>query len=488
MIESVEIEKSLSLDDYERVVHLTQAVRLLREQAARLVPELAGRKVWMVNSTAHGGGVAEMLPRIVSLLNELGLPTEWVVMGTEETRFFDLTKRIHNLIHGEGDPNLSAEDREVYERVSAENAADLKQRVRPEDLLVIHDPQPVGMGAILKREIGMPFFFRCHIGLDRDGPQHEAAWSFLHPYVEPCDYAIFSAPEYIPPFVAGKAGIIAPAIDPLSAKNRELSAHELAEVLKNAGLAQSSHPVVPNDFSEQVTRLDHNGRFQRMDEETEIGIPFRPIVTQISRWDRLKGFDKLLEAFVLMKQGIGKKALSEWQRRRLASVRLVLAGPEPAAVADDPEAVEVLEELTAAYRALPHWIQPDVALLSLPMGSREENGLMVNALQRCSSVVVQNSVREGFGLTVTEAMWKQRGVLGSRACGIRQQIRDGIDGRLVEDGQNAEDLSSLLAEMLEDLAGRNRWGQAAQRRVHEEFLVFAQVRRWIEVLADHVRP
>jgi trehalose synthase len=487
VIESVEIQEPLGLDDYAEVVHLGEAVRSLREEASRLVPALAGRKVWMVNSTAQGGGVAEMLPKLVSMLNELGLSTEWVVMGTEEPRFFDLTKRLHNLIHGTGDPGITDDDRQVYAAVSSENAADLKHRIRPDDILVIHDPQPLGMGALLKRELGMPFFFRCHIGLDEDNPETRAAWSFLAPYAEACDYAIFSAPEYIPAFLAGKSGLIAPAIDPLSYKNRELSPHKLAGVLKNAGLARSRHPVVPADFQEQATRLRSNGTFAPMDEETDIGIPFRPIVTQVSRWDRLKGFGPLLEAFVQLKQSITERAVSERQRRRLAHVRLVLAGPEPAAVADDPEALSVLSDLVDSYRNLPHWIQEDVALVSLPMGSREENALMVNALQHCASVVVQNSLQEGFGLTVTEAMWKQRGVLGSRACGIRRQIRDSMDGRLISDSNDPQQIADLLEGMLDDLPGRMRLGQSAQRRVHDEFLVFTQARRWLETLAHQLR-
>ncbi len=487
MIETVEIQEPLGLDDYAELVHLSEAVSALREEASRLVPALSGRKVWMVNSTAQGGGVAEMLPKLVTMLNELGLKTEWVVMGTEEPRFFDLTKRLHNLIHGTGDPGITDEDRQVYASVSSENAADLKRRIGPDDILVIHDPQPLGMGALLKRELGIPFFFRCHIGLDEDSPETRAAWSFLAPYAEACDYAIFSAPEYIPAFLAGKSGLISPAIDPLSYKNRELSPHKLVGVLKNAGLARSRHPVVPADYRTQATRLRVDGSFAPMDEETDIGIPFRPIVTQVSRWDRLKGFEPLLEAFVQLKQSITGRAVSERQRRRLAHVRLVLAGPEPAAVADDPEALSVLGELVDAYRDLPHWIQDDVALVSLPMGSREENALMVNALQHCASVVVQNSLQEGFGLTVTEAMWKQRGVLGSQACGIRQQIRDGMDGRLISNSRDPQEIADLLEGMLDDLPGRLLLGQTARRRVHDEFLVFTQARRWLETLTHQLQ-
>jgi trehalose synthase len=244
--------------------------------------------------------------------------------------------------------------------------------------------------------------------------------------------------------------------------------------------------VVPEPYGEQATRLRPDGTFALLNEETDIGIPFRPIITQISRWDRLKGFEPLLEAFVHLKQSIGTRALSDRHRRRLSRLRLVLAGPDPAAVADDPEAQDVLRDLIGTYTRLPHWLQEDVAILSLPMGSREKNALMVNSLQRCSSTVVQNSLREGFGLTVTEAMWKQCSVVGSRACGIRQQIRAGVDGHLIDDCEDPVEIASLLDETLDDLPGRVRHGQSAQRRVHTDFLVFTQVRRWLEALADQV--
>lgn len=486
MIEFVEVQEPVGLDQYAEVVHLTEAVRSLHAAAQPLIQGLGGRRVWMVNSTSKGGGVAEMLPKVVSILRELGVPTEWVVMGTEQTEFFELTKRLHNLIHGEGDPNLDEDDRHLYAAVSSENAADLKRHLRRDDVLVIHDPQPLGMGAQLKQELGMPFFFRCHIGLDEETPQTRAAWRFLRPYAEACDHAIFSAPEYIPAFLAGKTGVITPAIDPLSYKNRDLSPHKLAGVLKSSGLVRSRHPVVVERAPEQATRLREDGVFAPLDEETDIGIPFRPLVTQISRWDRLKGFEPLLEGFVRLKTSAHERSVSDRHRRRLANVRLLLAGPEPSAVADDPEAVDVLNDLVAAYRSLPHWLQQDVALVSLPMGSREDNALMVNAIQRCSSVVVQNSRREGFGLTVTEAMWKHCGVLGSRACGIRQQIRDGVDGRLVEDSEDPQQIAERLDAMLEDIPGLARMGQSAQRRVHDEFLVFTQVRRLLETVADHL--
>jgi trehalose synthase len=486
MIESVEIKKTATLCDYAALPNLAGSVQSMRQEAESLLARLRGRKLWMVNSTANGGGVAEMLPQLVSILRELGLPTEWVVMGSDRPEFFVLTKRLHNMIHGEGEGSFTESDRALYEAVSEENAQDLKGRIGPDDILVIHDPQPLGMGSILKRQLGNTAIFRCHIGLDEDLPASRRAWRFLEPYAEPYDYSVFSAPEYIPDFLAGRAGIIHPALDPLSYKNREISAQNLTGILCNARLLPTHHPVVPLDFPQYAKRLRGDGTFGRADHNGGIGLLFRPIISQISRWDRLKGFQPLFDAFVTLKTLRPRQTdeYSERHRHRLAIVRLVMAGPDPEAVADDPEGQEVLEELIRAYTSLPPALQEDIALISLPMHSRRDNALMVNALQRCSGVIVQNSLREGFGLTVTEGMWKRRGILGSRACGIRQQIRDGIEGRLIDDPEDSDGIAELLNELLEDVPTRKRLAQNAHRRVHEEFLIFSQVRRWLEVLEE----
>jgi trehalose synthase len=486
MIESVEIRKTATLDDYGALPSLASSVQSMREEAQLLLSRLRGRKLWMVNSSANGGGVAEMLPQLVSTLCELGMPTEWVVMGSDKPEFFVLTKRLHNMIHGQGDAPFTESDRALYEAVSRENARALRGRIRPDDILVIHDPQPLGMGSILKRELGNTAIFRCHIGLDEDLPASRNAWSFLKPFAEAYDYSIFSAPEYIPDFLAGRAGIIHPALDPLSYKNRDLNPHILTGILGNARLIRTDHPVIPLAFPHGARRVGEDGSFGPADRDGGIGLLFRPIISQISRWDRLKGWKPLLDAFVTLKSLRPRCAnqFSVRHRHRLGILRLVLAGPDPEAVADDPEGKEVLEELIDAYCALPPTLQDDIALVSLPMQSRRDNALMVNALQRCSDVIVQNSIREGFGLTVTEGMWKNTGILGSRACGIRQQIRDGIEGRLIDDPENSDAIADLLNEILEDIPSRNRMAQNAHRRVHEEFLIFTQVRRWLEVLEE----
>ena len=160
MIQIVDVEHAWSLEDYSQISHLADQVRELRTEASLLVSQLKPRTVWMVNSTARGGGVAEMLPRVVTMLRELGVRTRWAVIGSDRPEFFHLTKRLHNLIHGVGEPHLSHEDRELYKAISRENADELKPHLSPDDILVVHDPQPLGMGAILKREVGLRTIWR----------------------------------------------------------------------------------------------------------------------------------------------------------------------------------------------------------------------------------------------------------------------------------------------------------------------------------------
>jgi trehalose synthase len=455
---------------------------MLRSEAKTLVPALRGRKVWMINSTAQGGGVAEMLPKMVSLLRELGVDIEWAVLETDRAPFFELTKRMHNMIHGVGNGTLSGEDRALFERVSQENADDLSRHVSAEDIVVVHDPQPLAMGAILKSKLGVKTVWRCHIGLAERLPVTRAIWRFLEPHASRYDQSVFSAPEYVPSYLNGEASIIHPAIDPLSHKNRDLHTHGLVGILCNGGLAVEYSPVLTTPFRHPARQLMPDGSWQPPCTNGDIGLLTRPILAQISRWDRLKGWSPLLDAFVTLKQR-SREGLSEEHRRRLELLRLVLVGPDPASVADDPEGLEVIRELSQKYLELDPQLQPDVVLLTLPMESRGENAYMVNALQRCATVVIQNSIQEGFGLTATEAMWKRAPVLGTRACGLRQQIRDRIDGRLVDDPNDSDGIARTLDEMLADRFQRDRLGRAGQRRVYREFLIFTQLRRWLRVLA-----
>ena len=480
----VTVERDTRLDDYAAVAHLAGAVSDLRLETRAVVSRLADRTIWMVSSTSRGGGVAEMLPPAVALLRDVGLRVEWLVIGSEDPAFFALTKRIHNLIHGSGDPTLGDADRALYERVNRENAAALGELLRPGDILIVHDPQPLAIVTQLSHPPPIITVWRSHIGLDVENAATRAAWDFLGPYLDAYDEAVFSAPEYIPGRLAGRATVIFPGIDPLAPKNRELSLRHAVEVLCSGGVIPCPGPTVGERYLAQAQRVAADGTWAPAG-ATDIGLLTRPIVTQISRWDRLKGFLPLLEGFVLLKRLVheGEYEGAPLDRRRLELVRLVLAGPDPLAIQDDPEAREVLDELRGAYRALAPGVRDDVAILLLPMHSIEENALMVNAIQRASTVVAQNSLREGFGLTIAEAMWKRIPVLSnSRAVGPRQQLRDRLDGRLIADPEDRRELCGALREMLEDPVQLERWGQAAQRQVHEQFLVLSQLRTWGRLL------
>jgi trehalose synthase len=484
MIQLVAVEEQIGLDEYEAYSHLTDVVRQIRSEAELLVPTLAGRTVWMINSTAEGGGVAEMLPKVVHLMRELGVSVQWAVIGTEKPEFFALTKRIHNLIHGVGKAGFSEEERVLYDTVSRELAGELVERIGPNDLLIVHDPQPLGVGAEIKRRTGASAVWRCHIGVDETTEVTRSAWEFLRPYAAAYDHSVFSATEYIPPDLTGTSSVIYPAIDPLSHKNQDLSPQRLVVVLCNAGLNKDYHPVLTPAWSQQVQRLQPDGTFAGVADDGEIGLLFRPIVTQISRWDRLKGWFPLIKGFEELKTRVVESYPSDSiAGRRVELTRLVLAGPELGAIQDDPESGEVLKELISVYTKLPRRLQEDIAVLALPMACREENALVVNALQRCSTVVVQNSLREGFGLTATEAMWKRVPVLGTKACGMRVQIRSGIDGILTDNPQDPREIADNLSSMLSDPAARERLGRSAQKTVHDRFLVFVQVAKWLRRLA-----
>jgi len=328
----------------------------------------------MVNSTAKGGGVAEGLPRIVSLMRQLGVHTEWVVISPNDQRFFSLTKRLHNLMHGVGDQHLSLDDRALYESVSRSLAKEFRAWLKPDDLLVVNDPQPLGMGALLKRELGLRSVWRCHIGAEGQTPATQAACAFLKPWVHPYDRAILSLKEYMPPFLLDRTDIIYPTIDPLSYKNRELSAHELTGILEGAALTR--HLSLSAPFEAPALRLQRGGSFAPAVYPEDFGLLSRPIVAQISRWDYLKGFGPLLRGFAYLKKNGRMRQRSERHQWQLDSARLVLAGPDPDGIQDDPEAQEVFQEVCGLWESLNPGLQQDIAILKLPMDSPKANHLL----------------------------------------------------------------------------------------------------------------
>lgn len=486
MVREIDVTRTAGLDDHEAVAHLAQAVRDLRQQGERIARCLEGRTVWMINSTERGGGVAEMLPAMITLLREVGIAVEWLVLETDDKRFFEVTKRVHNLLHGDGEPRLDEEDRRVYESVNEANADTAAQRIRDGDIVVVHDPQPMPLAAMLRERRDIISIWRCHIGLDAITEQTRAAWRFLEPYAEPYRSAIFSASEYIPDYFASRAHIIHPAIDPLTDKNRHLGLHHTVEILVCSGLIVPPGPVVAEPWEHAAQRLDPNGEWVSATRAGDLGLLTRPIVTQVSRWDRLKGFLPLMHGFAELKRRLAGDTADRHGEyaRRLRLVRMVLAGPDPDSIADDPEGGRVLESLVEAYTTLQPELQNEIALISLPMHSASRNALMVNALHRVSTIVAQNSLREGFGLTITEAMWKRVPVFTNRqACGPRQQVRDHLDGRLIRDPEDADEIATTLIEMLCSPDELEAYARTAQHRVHERFLIFTQLRHWLERFA-----
>lgn len=345
MAHLIESRHHVSLDDYESIAHLSMAVRELRQEAESLRPTLRGHRVWMVSSTSRGGGVAELLPPLLALLRELGVDANWLVMKTDDQEFFRLTKRVHNLIHGHGDANLGEAERELYDKVSHDTAEAVARHISSGDVLVVHDPQPLGAGAILRKRMDIAAIWRCHIGLDRKTPETRAAWTFLDACASAYDQAVFTAPEYIPGCLTGRATIIHPAIDPLTHKNRDLSVHKLVGILVNGALIRPPGPMLTPPFPKPAERLQRDGSWAPAIEPEDIGLLYRPIVTQISRWDRLKGFLPLMNGFVSLKRDLeNKTGLGERHRHSVQLARLVLAGPDPASVEDDPEGKEVLAQ------------------------------------------------------------------------------------------------------------------------------------------------
>lgn len=483
MAQRIDIEPLTTLGQHAQHAHLAPAVSSLREEAATLARRLRGRTLWMINSTARGGGVSEMLPGIITHLRELGVHTEWVVIESDDDQFFQVTKRIHNMIHGDGEPGLSEEDRRLLERVNRENAQMLRHEVRRGDIVVVHDPQPMPLAGMLRDTTEIIAIWRCHIGLDNENAATRDAWRFLQPYAADYDHAVFSAPEYVPSWFEGRSSIIYPALDPLTAKNRPLNVQSVVAVLDRSRLLHPPGPRVEPPFDSPARRFQPDGAWQPAVRPEELGLLTRPIITQVSRWDRLKGFLPLMRGFALFKQRLREDAAhADDVRRRLALSRLVLAGPDPESIADDPEGREVLEELSAAYLACAADVREDIALIALPMQDPVVNALIVNALQRVSTIAVQNSLREGFGLTIAEAMWKGVPVLSnSRACGPRQQVRDGVEGRMIGDPEDIAEIADALHAMLSS-DQLDEWGQNAQQRVHEHFLIYAQLRHWVRLL------
>ena len=433
---------------------------------------LEGRTWWNVNSTATGGGVAEMLPSLLAYARGAGVDARWLVI-TGNAGFFHLTKRMHHALHGmpgDGSP-LGDDERAVYDAVMAANAAEILALVQPRDIVLLHDPQTAGLAPILIRH-GATVIWRCHVGADVPNEQTALAWRFLKPYLEDVAATVFSRQAYVPAgFVPERTVVIAPSIDAFVPKNQHLDEPTVRAILVQAGLLSGPH----GEGQPLFQQLD--GTTARVERQADVvgsgSLPAwdTPLIVQVSRWDPLKDPIGVIDAFArLVRQGGDHGA------------ELLLAGPNVAAVSDDPEGLATFNEVVAAWRGLPDAIRSRVHLASLPMTDTAENAAIVNALQRHAAVVVQKSLREGFGLTVTEAMWKARPVVASRVGGIQDQIVDGVHGLLIDDPTDAGAFAEALGQVLSDLSLATRLGAAARQHVQEKYLGLQHLMRYADLL------
>jgi trehalose synthase len=387
----------VKLQDYQDVVGPA-----VIEELRVLADRVRGRRMQHINSTPVGGGVAEILTRMIPLLGELGVEASWdVIKGNQE--FFNVTKAFHNALHGKPE-EITRQMLEVFRETTEENLREVRLGA---DVIVVHDPQPAGL-IERKREIGKSWIWRCHI--DVSAPQADV-WNFLRPWIAQYDAAVFSMPDFaqhlpIPQFR------IAPSIDPLSDKNRPLDKNSVMRILEKY-------------------RIDAG----------------KPILTQISRFDRLKDPLGVIAAYRMVKKA--------------NKCQLVLAG---GGASDDPEGEAVLKEVQEAAAS-----DPDIHVLLLPPFS----DLEINALVRGSSVVIQKSIREGFGLTVSEALWKKKPVVGGAVGGIKLQVIDGVTGFLVHSPEGA---ATRIAQLLRDRRLCEHMGENGYQHVKQNFLMTRQVK------------
>lgn len=389
-----------TLEDYAQHVG-SETIEELKLVASRL----SGVVVQNINSTAVGGGVAEILMRMVPLLHELGVNAQWdVIKGGE--RFFEVTKKMHNALHGQR-VEFSKDEIDLFLETSEMNEKEMHLHG---DIMFIHDPQPC---ALIRRkmDLGRKWIWRCHIDFSRPDP---FTWKFLKEYIEQYDVSVFSAPSFARELSIPQA-LISPSIDPLSDKNRELPQATIDSILERFKIDRS-----------------------------------RPIVTQISRFDYLKDPLGVVQVFRRI--------------RKYIDCQLVLAG---GGATDDPEGAAVLAEVEEAVNN-----DPDIFLLLLPPASDIE----INALQRASTVILQKSLREGFGLTVAEGLWKAKPVIAGAVGGIPLQIVHKYSGLLTH---TIEGTAFALKQLLQNPAFAKSLGENGREHVRKNFLITRHLRDYL---------
>lgn len=389
------------VDDYRAIVGDEEV-----DELYLLAERLRGKAVQNINSTAIGGGVAEILSRMVPLLRDLGVDAHWdVIKGNE--KFFTVTKNMHNALHGLN-VDVSENDLDYFLEVNRQNSEDLDLFG---DIVFIHDPQPIGL--VEKRtHNGNKWIWRCHIDISE--PQ-KSTMDFLRGFIDRYDAAVFSAPRFARSDVATRQILISPSIDPLSEKNRDLPEAAIDAVVERYGLDRD-----------------------------------RPIVTQISRFDYFKDPMGVIEVYKKVKNHI--------------DCQLVLAG---GGATDDPEGPRVLDQIKSAAQS-----DPDIHIIYLPPSS----DLEVNALQRASTVILQKSLREGFGLTVTEALWKAKPVIATSTGGIPLQIRHKHSGILT---YSIAGMAHYLKEVLSEPECAAKLGLNGREHIKNNFLITRHIKDYL---------
>ena len=382
------------------------------DELVMLARQLKGVAVQNINSTAVGGGVAEILTRIIPLLKQLGVNAYWdVIKGNE--KFFVTTKKIHNALHGVP-VELSRDDIDSFLEVNRGNAAEMQFG----DIVFVHDPQPIAL-VEQRRSIGRKWIWRCHIDFSRPDP---AAWKLLRDYILSYDAAVFSAPAFARELSVPQI-LISPSIDPLSDKNRDLSEEEIAGVFTRFGIDRE-----------------------------------RPVATQISRFDFLKDPLGVIKAYKIARKRI--------------DLQLVLAG---GGATDDPEGPLVMAQVREEADR-----DKDIFVIFLPPGSDFE----INALQRGSTVVLQKSLREGFGLTVAEAMWKAKPVIAGAVGGIPLQITHRYSGILTHSIQGT---AQAMKQLINEPAYASALGVNAREHIRNNFLITRHIRDYLVLFLSLLR-
>lgn len=397
------------LEDYQGIVE-DEILADLHRRAARLLD----KHVVHVNSTAYGGGVAELLASVVPLMNDAGLNAGWrVLVGQHD--FFDVTKKFHNALQS-GEIALTEEKKRLY--LETNESFSQYTHISRHDCVIIHDPQPLPIIRFYRKR--QPWIWRCHIDLSNPNPE---LWNYLKGFILRYDMMIVSHESYLREDLPVEQRIIHPAIDPLAQKNVDLDAEKVVAILERHG--------VPLD---------------------------KPLVTQVSRFDPWKDPEGVVRAFRIVRQKV--------------DCRLVLAGN---VAADDPESGQVLDSVRAAGADL--LASGDMHIM---LGASD---LAINALQRASAVVLQKSLREGFGLTVAEALWKGRPMVAGGVGGIPLQLIDGEGGYLVDPHDDAE-VAERVVELLEDPDKAARMGAAGHEHVRKNFLVTRLLGHWLALIDE----